>query len=307
MKKGILKKGLLIGVILLFFGASILPIISGKEKTIPFPMGLNDGLAGYWSFDFETAEDESGNNNHGTIHGAVAVDGISGKALDFDGINDYVSTSLTQSLSSNAFSVFLWAKDIPNGNKYIISQAHIFSPFTSDWLLGNPNHGLWFNDEKIDGNNQLSDGNWHHIGLIFDGIAAKLYIDGAQHNSSITPPEVGGVGPVVFMARADVTKGFVSGTIDEVRIYNRMLNENEIQELHNNPGNLHKTFIVGRMGELNKDTGNLITFKAANIHCIKFNPFSYTKYGLGEQIKISEDYKGLITEKFIIVSCNANI
>ncbi|GAG87091.1 unnamed protein product, partial [marine sediment metagenome] len=167
-----------------------------------------------------------------SINGASWTTGVSGTALDFDGINDYVNTSLTQSLSSNAFSVFLWAKDIPNGNKYIISQAYIFSPFTSDWLLGNPNHGLWFNDEKIDGNNQLSDGNWHHIGFIFDGIEAKLYIDGAQHNSSIIPPEVGGIGPVVFMTRADLTTGFVSGTIDEIYIYNHVLNPIEIQNLY---------------------------------------------------------------------------
>ena len=66
----------------------------------------DQGLVAYWSFDDGTATDEAGNNpfetlvsrdflvslgNGGTIHGANVVDGISGKALEFDGVDDYVA------------------------------------------------------------------------------------------------------------------------------------------------------------------------------------------------------------------------
>ncbi|GIW67303.1 MAG: hypothetical protein KatS3mg096_171 [Candidatus Parcubacteria bacterium] len=49
------------------------------------------GLVGYWSFDDCTAKDLSGNNNNGTLmNGPQCVDGKVGKALSFDGVDDYV-------------------------------------------------------------------------------------------------------------------------------------------------------------------------------------------------------------------------
>lgn len=48
----------------------------------------------HWHFDEgsgNTAYDSSGNNNNGMIHGANWTSGVSGYALSFDGIDDYVS------------------------------------------------------------------------------------------------------------------------------------------------------------------------------------------------------------------------
>ncbi|MCI0749135.1 MAG: Ig-like domain-containing protein, partial [Nevskiales bacterium] len=52
------------------------------------------GLVGHWKFDEgsgTTASDSSGNGNTGTLNGPVWVPGAIGRALSFDGINDYVS------------------------------------------------------------------------------------------------------------------------------------------------------------------------------------------------------------------------
>ncbi len=53
----------------------------------------DEGLVAYYSFDEGSGNvlhDLSGNENDGTIYGAKWVDGKYGKALEFDGINDYV-------------------------------------------------------------------------------------------------------------------------------------------------------------------------------------------------------------------------
>ena len=50
------------------------------------------GLIAYWSFDEGSggiAYDSAGSND-GTIYGASWVDGISGHALSFDGVDDYI-------------------------------------------------------------------------------------------------------------------------------------------------------------------------------------------------------------------------
>jgi len=74
----------------------IINCLGGDFKIINFNREKRtiDGLVGAWKFDEGSgtiAYDSSGNNNHGTIYGATWVDGKFGKALQFDGIDDYVS------------------------------------------------------------------------------------------------------------------------------------------------------------------------------------------------------------------------
>src|SRR3989338_9287108 len=71
--------------------------IIGKPPT-------NLGLVGYWSMNEGTgsyAGDASGNKNTGTLTGGPTwVDGKRGKALSFDGSNDYVSVADANSLDA---------------------------------------------------------------------------------------------------------------------------------------------------------------------------------------------------------------
>ncbi len=68
---------LLTAVLILF---AILPMTKADDAC----------LVAYYSFDDGTAKDLSGNGHDGEIHGCSVVEGIIGKALKFDGINDYV-------------------------------------------------------------------------------------------------------------------------------------------------------------------------------------------------------------------------
>jgi len=56
-----------------------------------------------------TARDSSGYGNHGSITGAIWVDGYYGKALSFDGVDDYVEVPHSDSLYLDAdFTVLAW-------------------------------------------------------------------------------------------------------------------------------------------------------------------------------------------------------
>ena len=53
--------------------------------------GINDGLVAYYPFD-GNAHDASGNGYNGTVYGNPQfIDGKTGSAMKFDGIDDYVS------------------------------------------------------------------------------------------------------------------------------------------------------------------------------------------------------------------------
>src|SRR3989344_3353473 len=83
--------------------------------------GINDasaavsnlGLVGYWSMNEGTgtvAGDGSGNGNRGILtNGPTWVDGKRGKAINFDGGDDYVDASLVSSKTNN-FSFAFWLK-----------------------------------------------------------------------------------------------------------------------------------------------------------------------------------------------------
>ena len=68
-----------------------------------------NGLVGWWPFN-GNANDESGNNNNGTVNGATLTSdrfGNSNMAYNFDGINDYISTFRS---GYTTFSISLWCK-----------------------------------------------------------------------------------------------------------------------------------------------------------------------------------------------------
>lgn len=75
------------------FGIVLVLLASGIGTAMAFPdTKVEQSLVAFWRFDEgsgTTVYDSSGNENDGTIYGAKWVDGVSGKAVSFDG-KDYI-------------------------------------------------------------------------------------------------------------------------------------------------------------------------------------------------------------------------
>ena len=121
------------------------------------------------------AVDTSGNNNHGQIY--------SGRALEFDGVSDYLDTGYV--FSSTAHTICVWAKVNDNAlNKHIFGARDV----NNDGIL------LFYNDdEKIcyyvnhtdietTINNEFNN-TWVRIVATSDGSTQSLYINGVLHTS----------------------------------------------------------------------------------------------------------------------------
>ena len=212
---------------------------------------LNDGLVGYWSFDEgegDVAYDSTGNARDGTIYGAAWTSGISGAALQFAG-NDYVRlprTSLGSAYSSSLWFVQLaadpWGLLVHRGfcggcnyePRLQVGGIGGMSLFAS--VSGCSSTGMTHSDVEVAGNE------WHHLVYAVTSQTQRLYVDGIE----MLPP--GSEGPragnwytlIGASAQEDdgvATKGFLENAIiDEVRIYNRALSEDEIRELYEYPG-----------------------------------------------------------------------
>ena len=197
------------------------------------------GLVGYWRFDEETgstAKDSSPHGNDGTIYGATRVRGIIGKALSFDGVDDYVNVNLPSSLfqtSHGPITIELWFKaNSLSGNKRIFSDHCI-------------EMGIYHSDSTIYGKayssvsgGTISTGQWYHAVLTHahpNGLTnteIKFYINGElKGQATWTITTENGYIDNPFHIGADTCGAgtYFNGTIDEVRIYNRALSPGEIK------------------------------------------------------------------------------
>jgi hypothetical protein len=193
------------------------------------------GLVANWKLD-ETegsiAHDTYGDNG-GTVNGGPIwqpTGGAVNGALQLDGVDDYVSTPFILNPTTGAFSVFAWIKGGALG-EVVISQTN-GTGSGAVWLCVDSSQGklmtsLW------DGNRftrplvsefVITDGEWHQVGVVWDGSKRHLYADGAE--VAIDPGAlaklVSSDGGLYLGAAKTLTAGsFWSGLIDDVRIYDR--------------------------------------------------------------------------------------
>jgi hypothetical protein len=186
-------------------------------------------LVAYWKLD-ETegilAHDSAGENDAYLIGDPIwqpAVGMVDG-ALQFDGIDDYFSNDFVLNPTDGTFSVFAWIKGGTPGQA-VLSQRGGVNWLCTDSLEGNlmtelkgPGRGA----TELLSQTIITDGNWHRIGLVWDGSQRTLYVDDvavaedAQDNLQGLEN-----GLYIGTGKAMEPGSFWSGLIDDVRIYNR--------------------------------------------------------------------------------------
>lgn len=199
---------------------------------------------GGWSFDDisgNTAYDDSGNNNNGTIYGAIQVDGVIGKALSFDGTNDYVDCGSDQDLSPANFTVAVWIKadQATAANRYLTVYAHGANGYSAGYrlLFTESTQAVtfqWGNGSALNG--QISTGadwNWNHVGVVYSNSAIRLYLNGHLKSEDTSVNFGYGTGTKYFrigMAGGGVY--YFNGSIDDLHIYKEAFTQAQIQQLY---------------------------------------------------------------------------
>ena len=167
-------------------------------------------------------------------------------ALSFDGINDYVNCGNDASLQiTDEITIEAWSRydDVTDHWSRIVTKGKWLGR-DYGWMLfysnddGNDHTGFIFTIE-IDGTNraisipntEIDEGVWYHFAASYDGEYMRLYVDGeekisANYPGSITETE----GPYnVQIGRSDHWEEYLDGAVDEVRIWNKALDQTEIE------------------------------------------------------------------------------
>ncbi len=218
----------------------------------PKPAPTTKGLVAHWKLDEGSgtrALDASGNGHHGTlVGGARWSDGRIGKALTFDGKDDYVRLGNPRQLNFRGpITMAAWVllpRSPTSQHSNILAHGFIREPKGNVYLrvtkgsLGRRSYetGAWDGTDHRAFATMSSDnsdgGTWTHLAGVSDGTRWFLYRNGAH---LVTQESRVGAIPVngdwAIGARGDGSERFFRGSIDDVRIYNRALSAEEIKVL----------------------------------------------------------------------------
>jgi hypothetical protein len=188
-------------------------------------------LIAHWAFDERVgsiAFDSAANNDAFVFGGPVwlpsggHVDG----ALQLDGVDDCVITDSILNPAEGVFSVFVWVR-IGVPGQVILSQTG-----GENWLCTDPSEGNLVTELRSAGQDGCSlisqtavtDGNWHRIGLIWDGSHRTLYVDDVAVAEDTQDGLKGSDSGLYIGSGKGMESGtYWSGLIDDVRIYNRAI------------------------------------------------------------------------------------
>lgn len=187
--------------------------------------------------------DLSGHGNNGTVSGGnyTTPNGRFGGAMQFDGSNDYVKVLYNPTMNFGGyFTMSAWVKTTNTKREQImcmdnwqierIMQFRIESNNVSV-ILG---HGGSL-DQTIRGNTtEVNDGVWHNIVYVHNVSFGVVYVDGKIDYIGAKGWSVNN--PTKMNLTIGVDSGLggdkFSGYIDEIKIYNRSLSIDEVQELY---------------------------------------------------------------------------
>lgn len=228
---------------------------------------LTDGLIMHLSFD--TVEDisgqklivdESGLENHGTLLSGKIAEGKIGNALSCSAINkaDGVRVKDHDSLDVDAVTIAAWIKTEQNDGQWNRILDKGWQTGYNLCIGGDFEGKTWYRtrahlecaQKPVTSETPVVDNKWHYIVGTYDGRTLQLYIDGKLDiEKKLKDPcedkdKWNQAAPIkhndvdIMIGRLAVPEpnpyehAFFDGLIDEVRLYNRVLSAQEIQQLY---------------------------------------------------------------------------
>lgn len=298
-------------------------IISSLEEDL-----VNDGLLAYWKFnenDWNGTTDEvidsSNNGNHGTalMDTVTSQYGFGGSAK-FDGTGDYIAlrnssdveedtAPLTGLNNSTSLAVSAWFRTETlsggeDGLRYIVSKEYGGSNQTSfilrlntstdkiEFYLGGDSYVGTFSDE-IDPNV------WYHVVGTWDGSDMNLYLDGLLVDSA---SKTGYTGSTTYPVRigslnlgGNTNQRNWHGEIDEIRIYNEHLTQENVSDLYNYNQRLYSKTTIPFEGGVT--TSLISSNKVINFNEGSFKPsfpISFNMISGSSEVFVEVNSEGLI-------------
>lgn len=191
----------------------------------------------------DVAKDWSEFGNDATFNGnPELIDGKFGKAINFDGktwaeVSDHASIDIVDGIT-----VEFWANVRPGGDV----QTGIEKGAT--WGAGLYTLAAFYRGGSIlqffdlpdncDDENKggsIQDGTWHFLAGTWDGKTIKLYIDGELNAEMECAGKLSPNNGALFIGARGGTERFLNGALDEIKMYDYALTQEELKDDMENP------------------------------------------------------------------------
>lgn len=247
------------------------------------------GLVGYWPMDEDsgtTTADASGNGNLATLNGATWVSSnpsirfINPSALDLSTTAyiqaPHANTALDFGASQD-FSIAMWVKKSVSASAYaniLSNQVSVFGTHPGFALTTDQYADRWVatlsdgtHTAQVTGG-LIADQQWHHLVATFDrdGLLS-LYQDGAfVANTSLASVTNVTTGQPLSIGDYTASGNAFAGSLDDLRIYNRLLSANDLSILSGGlkPGSVTLSQALEINGSLGIGAGSTLDVSTTN-------------------------------------------
>ena len=223
---------------------------------LTFPLGAQvptNGLVAYYPFN-GNANDESGNGHDGIVYSAMLTTDRflnQDSAYYFNGEDSYIDLGVVDSFSLSTFTISVWV----NAYSFMYMYTRVLEYGEESYGLGN-GFGIEFNSDIINDGNKTFYGvfygqddftrvvpsceidtlRWYHIVFSYnmsDGLS-QLYIDNQLEQSMyvLNEPATG----KFYVGSWTGESAYFHGLIDDIRVYDKILSEEEISDLYHEGG-----------------------------------------------------------------------
>lgn len=220
------------------------------------------GLVGYWGFN-GNANDESGNNNHGTVSNAILTTdrfGNPNKAYQFNGNSSRIDVNNAFfNISWQSFTISAWVNSNTQNNSNNFNNSQVIfntdphngiaitgygstNPFSTSWnnkfvfLAGRPSTYSWdivLYNGFSNGSRQIN--SWQHVTVVKNNTTYYIYLNGILDKTivgQLTSPTY--FCKAVFGNEAiNIPNEGFSGKLDDFAIWNRALTNTEVGHIYN--------------------------------------------------------------------------
>ncbi|MDA3959511.1 MAG: hypothetical protein PF961_01890 [Planctomycetota bacterium] len=237
-------------------------IVDDDTGAAPPPTDVNNGLGAYWSFenvDKKNVTDDSGNGNTGKLNqdSLVVPDAIKGdSALSLSGDRTSMEVNASSSLQLQTYTIAGWVRTdfdaAATESKVLIARYGN----TNTWdYVGGFNYGgtgTFVDGEfvfltrnlfsslpggvstALNSGVSLADGQWHHIAVTVQQFGpGRLYVDGTLVDSVpfLFLLQPSNVDTIIGNLQKNDRNYALDGSVDDLRIYNRAISEDEVLDL----------------------------------------------------------------------------
>ena len=203
---------------------------------------LTDSLKAHYKFENKLTDETFFNNDLELKLGKITYEQLSpsDNFIVFDGDTKVSTIKKFSNRDYKEISISFWFNSSTRTPQLQVMLQGAYMGF-GIYLTPRTGKAIGFFDStssnSLESKDVLVDGKWHHIVLQSDGESTSMFIDG-EFNGSIKEPMVvgnGGYNNKLFIGQSNLGVQRFIGSLNEIRIYSRVLSQEEIDLISDDP------------------------------------------------------------------------